>query len=103
MILFSWKLGVDEGVKDLEDGSVIKIPLIYRFIMKYVTPTLLLGIFLVWLAENIWVKQAAPIAALIRGEAGAVIPMAFVGCYAAFLLFIAMASGRHKLYHPSGK
>lgn len=26
MILFSWKLGVDRGLKDLEDGSVIRIP-----------------------------------------------------------------------------
>lgn len=40
----SWKLGVDSGLRDLEDGSVIRIPRIYRFIMKYVTPTLLLVI-----------------------------------------------------------
>lgn len=64
MILFSWKLGVDRGLMDLEDGSVIRIPRIYRFIMKFVTPTLLLAIFLTWLAQNIWVKQAAPIEAL---------------------------------------
>lgn len=42
---FSWKLGVDRGLKDLEDSSVIRIPRIYRFIMKFVTPTLLLAIF----------------------------------------------------------
>lgn len=77
MILFSWKLGVDRGLMDLEDGSVIRIPRIYRFIMKFVTPTLLLAIFLTWLAQNIWVKQAAPIEALGRGEHGAVIRWAF--------------------------
>lgn len=54
-------------MKDLEDSSVIRIPRIYRFIMKFVTPTLLLAIFLAWLAQNIWVKQAAPIEALGRG------------------------------------
>ena len=99
MILFSWKLGVDSGLRDLEDGSAIRIPRIYRFIMKYVTPTLLLVIFLVWLAENIWVKQAAPVAALGRGEHGAVIPMGFLAAYVLFLVFITMASGRHKIYH----
>ena len=99
MILFSWKLGVDRGLKDLEDGSVIRIPRIYRFIMKFVTPTLLLAIFLAWLAQNIWVKQAAPIEALGRGEHGAVIPMGFLAAYALFLIFITMASGRHKVYH----
>lgn len=101
MILFSWKLGVDRGLKDLEDGSVIRIPRIYRFIMKFVTPTLLLAIFLAWLAQNIWVKQAAPIEALGRGEHGAVIPMGFLAAYALFLIFITMASGRHKVYHGS--
>ena len=99
MILFSWKLGVDRGLMDLEDGSVIRIPRIYRFIMKFVTPTLLLAIFLTWLAQNIWVKQAAPIEALGRGEHGAVIPMGFLAAYTLFLLFITMASGRHKVYH----
>lgn len=99
MILFSWKLGVDRGLKDLEDSSVIRIPRIYRFIMKFVTPTLLLAIFLAWLAQNIWVKQAAPIEALGRGEHGAVIPMGFLAAYALFLIFITMASGRHKVYH----
>ncbi|MFR4222378.1 MAG: sodium:calcium symporter [Akkermansia sp.] len=96
---FSWKLGVDRGLKDLEDSSVIRIPRIYRFIMKFVTPTLLLAIFLTWLAQNIWVKQAAPIEALGRGEHGAVIPMGFLAAYTLFLLFITMASGRHKVYH----
>jgi neurotransmitter:Na+ symporter, NSS family len=52
------------------------------------TPTLLLVIFLVWLAENIWVKQAAPVAALGRGEHGAVIPMGFLAAYVLFLVFI---------------
>ena len=41
--------GTKAGQKDLEDSSVIRIPRIYRFIMKFVTPTLLLAIFLAWL------------------------------------------------------
>lgn len=100
MILFSWKLGIDEGMGDLEEGSVITIPRIYRFIMKFVTPTLLLGIFLTWLAQNIWVKQAAPLAALARGEHGAVISMGFLGLYVIFLVFVTMASARHKTWRP---
>ena len=51
------------------------------------------------MAQNIWVKQAAPIEALGRGEHGAVIPMGFLAAYTLFLLFITMASGRHKVYH----
>ncbi|MDO4409926.1 MAG: hypothetical protein Q4C05_01435 [Akkermansia sp.] len=98
MILFSWKLGVDSGLKDLEDGSIIKIPKIYRFVMKYVTPTLLLTIFLLWLAENIWVKQASAVTALLNGEHGAVIPIAFLVAYTLFLICITMASSRHKVF-----
>ena len=48
---------------------------------------------------EVWVKQAAPIEALGRGEHGAVIPMGFLAAYTLFLLFITMASGRHKVYH----
>lgn len=99
MILFSWKLSVDDGLRDLNEGSAMSIPRIYRFIMKFVTPTFLLSIFLFWLAQNIWGKQAAPVAALGRGEHGAVIPMAFFAAYALFLIFITTASVRHKIYH----
>lgn len=45
-ILFSWVFGLKKGWKELHAGSDIKIPLIYKFIIKWVTPLMLLAVFL---------------------------------------------------------
>jgi len=45
-ILFAWVFGIDNGWKEITDGADIKLPKIYKPILKYVTPVLLLVIFI---------------------------------------------------------
>jgi NSS family neurotransmitter:Na+ symporter len=45
-ILFTWIFGMDKGWKELNRGADIKIPGAYKWIMKYVTPMLLLLVLL---------------------------------------------------------
>lgn len=45
-ILFSWIFGMNKGWKEINLGGDIKVPDIYRFIIKWVTPLLLLFVFL---------------------------------------------------------
>ncbi len=45
-ILFSWVFGLDKGWREITAGADMKIPLIYRFIIKYITPAVLLIVFL---------------------------------------------------------
>ena len=45
-ILFSWVFGIDKGWKELMSGSDLNVPTIYKFIIKYITPLLLLLVFL---------------------------------------------------------
>jgi SNF family Na+-dependent transporter len=45
-ILFAWVFGIDKGWKEITDGADIRLPKIYKPILKYVTPVLLLVIFL---------------------------------------------------------
>lgn len=45
-ILFSWVFGMDKGWKEITSGADIKVPNIYKFIIKYVTPLMLIIIFL---------------------------------------------------------
>jgi neurotransmitter:Na+ symporter, NSS family len=45
-ILFAWIFGMNKGWKEINQGGDIKIPTIYRFIIKWVTPTLLLFVFI---------------------------------------------------------
>ncbi len=44
-ILFSWVFGLKKGWREITEGADIKIPLIYRFIIKYITPVVLILVF----------------------------------------------------------
>ena len=44
-ILFSWVWGVDKGWDEINRGSDITLPKIYKPILKYVTPTILILVF----------------------------------------------------------
>jgi SNF family Na+-dependent transporter len=46
IILFSWIFGMDKGWNEITMGADLKVPDSYRFIIKYITPTLLIVIFI---------------------------------------------------------
>ncbi len=45
IILFSWVFGVKKGWAELTTGADIKLPGIYKFILKFVTPLMLIAVF----------------------------------------------------------
>jgi SNF family Na+-dependent transporter len=45
-ILFAWVFGMDRGWKEITRNAEIRVPHIYKYIIKYVTPVLLLIVFL---------------------------------------------------------
>lgn len=45
IILFSWIFGLTKGWKEITTGADMKIPNIYRYILKYVTPIMLIIVF----------------------------------------------------------
>lgn len=55
-ILFAWVFGMEKAWTELHTGSDIRIPRVYRFIIKYVTPVFLIVIISVWLVQD-WHKQ----------------------------------------------
>jgi len=55
IIMFSYVFGIDRGWKELHNGADIRIPLIFKFIMKWVTPLFLLTLLTWW-----GVTQAIP-------------------------------------------
>lgn len=46
VILFSWVFGIEKGWEEIKKGADLKIPIIYKYILKYVTPIILIIIFL---------------------------------------------------------
>lgn len=53
IILFAWIFGMDRGWKEITMGADIKVPIIFKYIIKYVTP-LLLGWVLYNSLPGIW-------------------------------------------------
>ncbi len=57
-ILFAWVFGMKKGWKEINIGADIKVPLIYKYIIKYITPVLLIFVFagaLITPLNNDWV------------------------------------------------
>ncbi|HVW00831.1 MAG TPA: sodium-dependent transporter [Planctomycetaceae bacterium] len=48
-VLFSWVFGVDRGWAELQRGAEIRVPVLFRFFMKYVTPIFLLVILFAYI------------------------------------------------------
>lgn len=46
IILFAWVFGMKKGWREITDGADIEVPVSFKFIIKYVTPAMLLAIFL---------------------------------------------------------
>ncbi|WP_290662820.1 sodium-dependent transporter [Ignavibacterium sp.] len=63
-ILFMWVFGADKAWKEMNDGGDIKIPRIFYYIMKYITPLILAGIMIWWFVQNalptLLLRNAAP-------------------------------------------
>ena len=54
IIIFGWILGVKEGFRIAHEGAAMRIPNIFKFIMKYISPLFLILIFAMWVATNVF-------------------------------------------------
>ncbi|MFC5623621.1 sodium:calcium symporter [Algoriphagus winogradskyi] len=68
MILFTWVFGMDKGWSELNRGADIRIPVAYKWIMKYITPILLLLVLTAALITPQGNDWAGAIAGLVNGE-----------------------------------
>jgi SNF family Na+-dependent transporter len=61
IICFSWIFGIERGWKEAHEGAHIRIPGIYKFVMKYVTPTYLIVVFVAFCWQNLpdWARAVA--------------------------------------------
>ncbi|NMC44832.1 MAG: sodium-dependent transporter [candidate division Zixibacteria bacterium] len=54
IIIVAWIFGIDKTWSELETGAKLKIPRFFKFVIKYVTPVLLLAILGAWFFED-WI------------------------------------------------
>ncbi len=55
IILFAWVFGIDKGWKEINDGADIKVPIVFKYIIKYITP-LLIGFVFIGSLPGIWAQ-----------------------------------------------
>ncbi len=59
-ILFSWVFGLKKGWREITGGADIRIPLVYKFIIKFITPVVLILVFtgsLIRPVNDDWINQ----------------------------------------------
>lgn len=81
-VLFGWVFGIDRAWEEMHSGSDIRIPKIYKFIIRYVTPVFLFFIL------GFWTYQQAIPTLLLRGVAKENVPFVIVTRFVLLALFL---------------
>lgn len=67
-VLFAWVFGMDKGWREITSGADMKVPDIYKFIIKWVTPFFLLFVFIGSIFSPLDGDWTAAIASLTGGN-----------------------------------
>lgn len=61
LICFAWLFDIEKGWEEAHQGAAIRIPIVYKFILKYVSPTYLLLVFSAFCYQNLgdWINNVA--------------------------------------------
>jgi len=51
-ILFAWVFRMEKAWKEIHEGALIRIPRVFYYIMKYVTPSYLIVLLVAWFYQN---------------------------------------------------
>lgn len=52
VILFAWIFGMRKGWEEITTSADIKVPKIFYYILKYVTPVYLIGMLVAWVGQQ---------------------------------------------------
>lgn len=97
VILFAWVFGAERGRQYANVGAAVKLPRIFSFVIKYVSPAYLLGVFALWAFYNL-PDEVRTIAR--EGGVKLVTILVLFGITAILLLVIAVGRNRHVLAAP---
>ena len=101
LTLFNGVWGTKNGLRELRRGARISLPPGLAFVIRWITPAILLIIFGSWLYQNVFEGTSPHITNLLRGEPGAVLPMVWILLIYVFMAFVVHTSHRfHKRPNP---
>ncbi|MFA6233861.1 MAG: sodium-dependent transporter [Bacteroidota bacterium] len=79
VILFGWVFGIKNGWEELTRGADIHVPVIFRFVIKYVTPVFLLAVFFGALLKPASGNWSTSVLSLMKGEGWSFAPDSVIG------------------------
>lgn len=53
ILIFGWVWGIDRGFAELHQGAALRVPWVFRPIIRWVCPAFLLGVFALWFLQEI--------------------------------------------------
>jgi len=68
IIAFAWVFGIDKGWAEINRGADIKVPLFFKFVIKYITPVFITAVFVGSLVSPAGGDWAAAFGKLFQGE-----------------------------------
>ena len=54
VVVFSWYFGVEQGWQEAHHGAEIRIPNLFKLVLRYLTPTFLIAIFAMFVAGDVF-------------------------------------------------
>jgi neurotransmitter:Na+ symporter, NSS family len=91
---FGWSMGIERGWREAHEGAVMKIPGVFKFVMKYLSPLYLITIFGLFVLFNVFGWQPAtgefkPTSYVsdVIGPTASPVARLSVGLVAVFLIF----------------
>lgn len=100
LYIFRYVWGTHKGLAELRCGALITPPRIIAFIINWITPGIMVAIFVAWVYQNLFVKQSYHITNLLDGKIGAIFPLVWVGLVILFFCFVAHTSRRFHIDPP---
>ncbi len=88
VILYAWVFGAEKGHRFAQQGAEMRLPRIFTFVIRYITPTYLLVVFGMWAYKSLpgYVEQL--------GEGGVpLLGVLLIGVIAIFLLILVHIAG----------
>lgn len=96
VVIFAWIWGINKGFQELNQGAAIKIPHFFKYITKYITPIILVVIFLSFIYENIFQSTTPCLIAIGQGNTGAVLTIGWMILVITIFALIAYYSHQFK-------
>lgn len=78
-IIFIWIFGIDKAWEEINRGADIKIPIFFKYVLKYVTPTFILIIFLGSLISPVGGEWSQAFSQLFSGKGWPLAPDSVIG------------------------